>query len=230
MLRAVLFDFDGVILDSEDLHYEAFRRLFEEQGASLTREAYFRECLGFNDAECIRWGLGRTGKIDKAGGLEALARRKSSYYEALLQRQMRFFPGVREFIRAAARRYPLSVTSMARRSEIETALHRAGLSRLFCVIVSGEDVKRTKPDPEAYEKTLSRLNARLDLEPGRRVLPSECLVIEDSAAGIESAKGAGMLVLGLAHTEEAERLQRADRVLPSLEGVSLREVLALFGE
>ena len=230
MLRAILFDFDGVILDSEELHYEAFRRVFEEQGASLTREAYYRECLGFNDVECIRWGLGGTGKIDEAGALEALARRKSSYYEALLHEQMRFFPGVCEFIRAAARRYPLSVTSMARRHEIEAALHRAGLSRLFCVIVSGEDVERTKPDPEAYEKTLSRLNARLDPEPGRRIRPSECLVIEDSAAGIESAKGAGMRVLGLAHTEEADRLQRADRVLPSLEGVSLRDVLALFDE
>lgn len=230
MLRAILFDFDGVILDSEDLHYEAFRRVFEEEGVSLTREAYYRECLGFNDVECIRWGLAGTGRINEAGGLEALTRRKSSYYDALLHRKMRFFPGVCDFIRAAAERYPLSVTSMARRAEIEAVLSKADLSRLFCVIVSGEDVERTKPDPEAYEKTLSRLNARLDLEPGRRVQPSECLVIEDSAAGIESAKGAGMRVLGLAHTEEVDRLRLADRVLPNLEGVPLRDVLALFGE
>ena len=231
MIRAILFDFDGVILDSEDLHYEAFRRVFEEQGVSLARETYYQNCLGFNDIECIRWGLAETGRIDEAGALEPLVRQKSVYFDELLKNRMRFFPGVCDFIRAAGGKYPLAVTSMARRGEIEFALRKAELSDLFCLIVSGEDVKNTKPDPEAYEKTLSLLNDRLSLLGlEQSIRPGQCLVIEDSAAGIQSAKAAGMRVLGLAHTEEADRLSNADRVLPSLEGVSLEDVEAIFGQ
>ena len=228
MLRAILFDFDGVILDSEELHYEAFRRVFEEEGVSLTREAYYRCCLGFNDAECIRWGLGETEKLGEPGGLEELARRKAVYFDGLRQNQVRFFPGVRKFIRVAASKYPLAVASMALRREIEFTLEKASLSDLFCVIVSGDEIEKTKPDPEAYQKALSGLNEHLALEPPRRILASECLVIEDSAAGIGSAKAAGMRVLGLAHTEDAARLKDADRVLPSLEGVSLEDMELFF--
>lgn len=230
MLKAILFDFDGVILDSEEYHYEAFQRVFEEEGVSLTRESYYQNCLGFNDVECFRWGLKGTGKIDEAGGIEALTDRKAVYFEELLEKQMRFFPGVCEFIRAAGKKYPLAVTSMARRGEIEIALSRAGLSDLFRLIVSGEDVEKTKPDPEAYEKTLHMLNAHLSFtKTEKEIRPEQCLVIEDSSAGIQSAKAAGMNVLALAQTEEPDRLKTAaDQVLLSLDGVSLEEVEALF--
>ncbi|MGW8322257.1 MAG: HAD family hydrolase [Thermodesulfobacteriota bacterium] len=230
MLRAILFDFDGVILDSEEYHFEAFRRVFEEEGVSLTREAYYQNCLGFNDVECFRWGLQGAGKIEEAGGIEELTDRKAVYFEELLGKQMRFFPGVCEFIRAAGERYPLAVTSMARRGEIESALRKADLSDCFHLIVSGEDVERTKPDPEPYEKTLRRLNAHLSLtKTEREIQPDQCLVIEDSSAGIQSAKAAGMNVLALAQTEEPARLKKAaDRVLLSLEGVSLKDVEAFF--
>ena len=229
MLRTILFDFDGVILDSENLHYEAFRRVFEEEGIPLARETYYESCLGFNDVECCRWGLRGIGRIEEAGELERLTRRKAAYFEELLRSGTRFFPGVCDFIRAAGGKYPLAVTSMARREEIEFALGKAGLADLFRVIVSGQDVERTKPDPEAYEKTLRLLNARLSLNgTEHEIRPQECLVVEDSSAGIQSAKAAGMHVLGLAQTEEAGRLKAADRVLPSLEGVSLEDVEALF--
>lgn len=229
MLRAILFDFDGVILDSEDLHYEAFRRVFEEEGVSLARETYYESCLGFNDVECFRWGLRGTDRIEEAGGIERLTGRKAAYFEELLRSRMRFFPGVRAFIRAAGRKYPLAVTSMARREEIEFALGKAGLADLFRLIVSGQDVERTKPDPEPYERTLRLLNAHLSLNGTERAIrPQECLVVEDSSAGIQSAKAAGMHVLGLSQTEPAARLKAADRVLPTLEGVSLEEVEAFF--
>jgi beta-phosphoglucomutase len=229
MLKAILFDFDGVILDSEEYHYEAFQRVFEEEGFSLTRESYYQNCLGFNDVECFRWGLKGAGKIDEAGGIEALTDRKAVYFEELLRNQMRFFPGVCEFIRAAAEKYPLAVTSMARRGEIEFALRKADLADLFCLILSGEDVERTKPDPEPYEKTLRLLNAHLSLtNTEREIRPGQCLVIEDSSAGIQSAKAAGMNVLALAQTEEPDGLKTADRVLPSLDGVSLDHVEAFF--
>jgi HAD superfamily hydrolase (TIGR01509 family) len=230
MIKAILFDFDGVILDSEEYHFEAFQRVFEEEGASLSREAYYRDCLGFNDVECFRWGLKGSKKLEEPGGLEELTDRKAVYFEDLLRNRMRFFPGVCEFIRAAGVRYPLAVTSMAQRGEIELALRKADLADLFHLIVSGEDVERTKPDPEAYEKTLHLLNVHLSLtKTDREIRPEQCLVIEDSSAGVTSAKAAGMNVLALAQTEEPDRLQAsADHVLLSLEGVSLEEVEALF--
>jgi beta-phosphoglucomutase-like phosphatase (HAD superfamily) len=119
---------------------------------------------------------------------------------------------------------------MAQRGEIELALRKADLADLFHLIVSGEDVERTKPDPEAYEKTLHLLNVHLSLtKTDREIRPEQCLVIEDSSAGVTSAKAAGMNVLALAQTEEPDRLQAsADHVLLSLEGVSLEEVEALF--
>ena len=230
MLKAILFDFDGVILDSEEYHFEAFRRVFEEEGVSLSRETYYQNCLGFNDVECFRWGLKGTPKMDEAGGIKELTDRKAVYFEELLENQMRFFPGVCEFIRSAGEKYPLAVTSMARRGEIEMALRSADLADLFRLIVSGEDVEKTKPDPEAYEKTLRMLNAHLSFtETKREIRPEQCLVVEDSSAGIQSAKAAGMNVLALAQTEDPDRLKAAaDQVLLSLEGVSLEEVEALF--
>jgi len=230
MLKAILFDFDGVILDSEEYHFEAFQRVFEEEGVSLSREAYYRNCLGFNDVECFRWGLKGSRKLEEPGGLEELTDRKAVYFEDLLRNQMRFFPGVCEFIREAGEKYPLAVTSMARRGEIEMALRKADLADLFRLIVSGEDVERTKPDPEPYDKTLRLLNTHLSLtNTEREIRPDQCLVVEDSSAGVESAKSAGMNVLALAQTEEPEHLQAAaDQVLLSLEGVSLEEVEALF--
>jgi HAD superfamily hydrolase (TIGR01509 family) len=229
MIRALLFDFDGVILDSEDLHFEAFRKVFAEEGVCLSRETYYESCLGFNDVECLRWGLAGSRTIEQPGALARLTERKGRYFDDLLRTRMRFFPGVRAFIRAAGEKYPLAVTSMARREEIESALRKEGLLDLFRLIVSGQDVEKTKPDPEPYEKTLRLLNEHLSLtRTDRPIRPEECLVIEDSAAGIQSAKAAGMRVLALAQTAEAARLEAADRVLPSLEGISLEEVEALF--
>lgn len=229
MLKAILFDFDGVILDSEEYHFEAFQKVLKEEGVSLTRESYYQNCLGFNDVECFRWGLKGTGRSEEPGEIEELTERKAVYFEELLAKQMRFFPGVCEFIRAAGAKYPLAVTSMARRGEILIALGKAGVDDLFRLIVSGEDVERTKPDPEPYEKTLRLLNAHLSLaRTEQKIRPEQCLVIEDSSAGIQSAKAAGMNVLALAQTEEPDRLEAADRVLPSLDGVSLADVEALF--
>jgi len=228
MLKAFLFDFNGVILDDEDHHYESLKRVLEEEGVSISREAYYRHCLGFNDFECFLWGLGNAQRVRKTGGMESLVQRKSLYYQELLQAETRFFPGVCEFIRTAAKKYPLGLASMAHRSEIEWALAKAGIGRLFSAIVSGEEVTQTKPDPEPYLEALRRLNRKLRDAGRDPVGPAECLVIEDSAQGIQSAKRAGMRALGLAQSVTAEELREADWVLPSLEHVSLNEVEVFF--
>lgn len=228
MLQALIFDFNGVILDDEDHHFESLRRVLAEQGRSITHEAYLRECLGFDDVACFRWGLGDAEGIRRAGGMEALLRRKSTLYEALLRQETRFFPGVCELIREAGARYPLGVASMAVRKEILWALNEAGVEHLFTVIVSSEDVSRTKPAPDVYEHAFRLLFAGAGRERDPSFTPEACLVIEDSVPGIRSARSAGMRVLAVAHTAEPHELGEADWVLPSLEGMRLSRLEDLF--
>lgn len=228
MLKAIFFDFNGVILDDEELHFESLRKVLEEEGVSITREAYYRDCLGFNDTDCFRWGLESEERLAQAGGIDKLVERKSVYYQQLLQREVRFFPGVCEFIRTASGKFSLGLASMALRSEIEWTLQRAGILHLFQAIVSGEDVGRTKPDPEAYLEALRRMNEALRRAGKAEASAMESLVVEDSQPGIQAARRAGMKVLALAHTCRPEELEEADWVLPSLEGVSPEEVETRF--
>jgi len=231
MLKAIIFDFNGVILDDEEYHYLALKQVLEEEGVRITREEYYRDCLGFGDVECFEWGLGDESEIRRAGGMAALLGRKSLYYEELLNQETRFFPGVREFIREAAEDSILAVASMALRREIDLALRAAGLSSLFSVIVSAEDVSKPKPDPEVYLKALAGLNQLLSSQgTAQQILPAECLVIEDSVPGIRSARAAGMRVVGLVHTVGADQLEEADHVLPSLLGISPAQLGSLLPE
>ncbi len=225
MLRAVFFDFNGVILDDEEYHYLSLKRVLEEEGIAISREAYYRDCLGFGDTECFEWGLEGSEKIHAGGGMAELIRRKSAYYEALLEREARFFPGVCELIREMAPAYPLGVASMALRQEIDLALHKAGLADLMTVIVSGEDVARPKPAAEIYELALAQMNLTLSRGNGRqKITAADCLVIEDSVPGIRSARAAGMRVLGVAHTVTETELKEADWVVPSLSGLSRKDL------
>ena len=229
MLKAIIFDFNGVILDDEEYHYESLKQVLREEGVGITRDEYYRDCLGFDDVECFQWGLKNGNKIRDAGGMETLVARKSVYYEERLKSDTRFFPGVCEFIRSSAGKYPLGVASMALRQEIDLALEQAGLKDLFAVIVSAEDVKKTKPDPEVYRKALERMNQRSP-EAVEQVLlnAGECLVIEDSAPGVQAAKAAGMPVLGLTHTVDPDQLRGADWILPTLEGIPVEDVETMF--
>lgn len=227
MLRAIFFDFNGVILDDEEYHYLSLQQVLEEEGISITREAYYRDCLGFGDVECFEWGMPGPEAIRGAGGMRGLIRRKSAYYEELLQREARFFPGVCELIREAGKRYPLGVASMALRQEIDLALRKAGITELLPVVVSGEDVARPKPAPDVYEMALGQMNRIANRgKGGGRIAPAECLVVEDSVPGIRSARAAGMRVLGVAHTLDPADLGEADWVAPALTGLSVTDLEA----
>lgn len=230
MLRAILFDFNGVILDDEEYHFESFRRVLEEEGLSISRTDYYRDCLGFNDEQLFQWRLGDPDRIDRAGGMERLVSRKSVYYERLLAEEMRFFPGIRSLIRSVASRYPLGVASMALRREIEFALRRAGILEMFHVIVCDEDVSETKPDPEVYLRALERMNQEVFRHPAAPLLPAECLVIEDSVPGIQAARAAGIPVLAVCNTVGADELQAADWILRDVQGLSVGDIEALVAD
>ncbi len=213
-LRAVIFDFNGVIVDDEPLHFELFQRVMTEEGLSLSEETYHEKYLGYDDRGCFTAALTDAGREEQAGDahhLNQLIARKAAYYLDAIKERYLLFPGVVELVRRLAGRFPLAIASGALRDEIELVLNRAEIRDCFRVIIAAEDVSACKPDPEGYLKALASLNS---LGPHKQ--PNECLVIEDSIAGVEAAKRAGMRCLAVTNSYAAEELKEADWIVSSL--------------
>jgi beta-phosphoglucomutase len=221
-MRAVIFDFDGVLVDSEPSHYRALRDALAEEGIRITPEEYASRYLAYDDRECIRIALEHDGQPCEAARVEAAARRKAQIFDALLG-HVPFFDGARELVADLARTMPLAIASGALRGEIERIVEAGGLRPSFAAIIGADDVSRCKPHPEPYLTALSRLRQRApDLRAG------ECLVIEDSVAGITAGRAAGMRVLGVAHSYPPEKLEAAHHVLPALRGLRAADLQELF--
>ena len=216
-LRAIIFDFNGVIVDDEPLHLELFRQVLLEEGIFLTDEEYHERYLGFDDRGCFTEALKDNKRTPDAADeefIQALIRRKAAYYRQAIEERFLLFPGVVEFIKSCAEKYPLAIASGALRPEIEFVLERGGISDCFKLIVAAEDVSECKPDPEGYLRALGLLNAISDAP----IQAHECLVIEDSVAGVEAAKRAGMRCVAVTNSYAAEELQAADEIVASLIG------------
>jgi len=221
--RAVVFDFDGVIVDSEPVHLAAFQRTLAAERIELTAEEYYARYLGFDDHDAIVAALRDAGEEPEDARVRALMTRKAEAFLTAVRAGVPLFPGVREFVRTAAARVPLAVASGALRHEIELILAHAGLADAFAGIVSAEDVQAGKPAPETFLRARDLL--------ARRVpdLPAEaCLVIEDSLAGVEGARSAGMRCLAVTNSYPAAALAAADLVVPSLAAVTWDDVVRLF--
>jgi len=163
MLKAIIFDFNGVILNDEPLHFAAMRDAVADLGIPLTPEDYWNKYLPFDDRECLETVCrDHSFQLDETTRRESLAR-KARNYQQLLRGGFPLFPGVTQFIQAAAGRYPLALASGARRSEIESALDSTGLKRHFTVIVAAEDFVLGKPNPESFLLALEWLNAARDV-------------------------------------------------------------------
>lgn len=215
MLRAVLFDFDGVIVDTESLHWAALNEVLGLHGIEeVSWERYCQEMLGLDDRGLFVGAYAQAGVVLSQEELRRLIGEKSRRFLARAARQSVLLPGAAEFIQSLSRRYPLAICSGALRPEIEAILEATGLRQHFGVIVSAEDVDRGKPDPQGYLLAMrgvqetARLNAPLQ--------PAECLVVEDSYPGIEAAKEAGMMCLAVATSVQGELLLEADAVVGSL--------------
>ncbi len=230
MFRAILFDFNGVLVDDEPLHFEMFARVLAEEGVLLSTEDYYRKFLGFDDRGCFAAVLEAAGQEVGGPRLMRLIARKARYYqEGIRAGGYPFFPGAIELIgSAAAAGCMLGVVSGALQEEVEGALRQAGCRALFKVIVAAEDVAEGKPDPEGYLKALDALNAEPPL-PARLLHPHEVLAIEDSPAGLSAASDAGLRTLGVAQTYPADDLTFAEQVVPAVKGLSFAGILARFG-
>jgi len=223
--RAVLFDCDGVLADSEPLHLRAFQHVLAPLGITLTPEAYVADYLGFDDRDVFTEALHAAGHPASAADIEALMRRKAVGFRRILESEVRIYPGVTAFVSACAG-LPLAVVSGALREEIEIVLQRAGIRAAFTTIVAAEDVVAGKPDPEGYLRGLAAL--RQAVGP---IAAAECLVVEDSLAGLEAARRAGMRRLAVTNSYRADHLRDAsDLVVSTLEGLTLGSLRPLFSE
>jgi HAD superfamily hydrolase (TIGR01509 family) len=219
MLRVVIFDFNGIIVDDEPIHFELFRRVLAEEGMELTADNYYGRYLGFDDRGAfIAAYRDHRRRLDEPE-LSRLIERKAVYYQKAIQDQVKIFPGVQSLVATLSRTFPVAVASGALRHEIEAILATAGLLKHFAVIISAEDVNQGKPEPEIFLKALAGLNARL--ENGPPIAAADCLVIEDSKEGIRGALRAGMKCLAVTNSHPAELLKEANAVVRSLEEVDL---------
>jgi len=217
MIRAVIFDFDGVIANSEPLHFAAFRDILSRETVALTERDYYQRYLGFDDAgvfEAVARDQGIAWNRDR---IRELLERKAARLEELERLTSMLFPGAEAAIRRLSADVPLGIASGAIRPEIERVLERAGLRHLFGAIVAAGDTARGKPAPDPYIRAVSLLSAA----SGLPLEPHECVAIEDSRWGLQSARSAGLRTVAVAHTYSADELLEADLVIPGLEGLSL---------
>jgi beta-phosphoglucomutase-like phosphatase (HAD superfamily) len=221
-LRAAVFDFDGVLVDSEPLHCRALAEALLPEGVAITEEEYRGRYLAYDDRGAIRLALEHhLGGADR-GQVERVEARKVEVFARLIP-GIPVFEGARRLVRDLAAEVPLAIASGARHDEIEAILEGLDLRDAFQAVVGAEDADRTKPDPAPYVEAHRRLRART---PGLE--PSECVAFEDSVPGIVAALGAGMKVVGVAHSYPAEKLRAAHRVVDSLVGLDAPGLRGLF--
>jgi beta-phosphoglucomutase len=206
VIAAVVFDFDGVLVDSEPLHLRAYQEVLEPIGLSLPREKYYASYLGYDDAGVFKAiAEARDCPLDDRK-LDALIEEKSRVFEALVAGADMLYAGAAECVTRLAAHWPLGIASGAARAEIETMLDVRGLAHHFQFIVAAGETPAGKPAPDPYRKA-----AALHGHP-----PQACVAIEDSRWGIESAKAAGLSCIGITHTYPVSELLAADAIVTSL--------------
>lgn len=207
LFQAILFDFDGVLANSEPLHFQSFAQVLKVMGHEFTSAAYLSRYIHGDDETVFRMlSADRDFGWSEQRVLELGAQKRAVFLDFLQDRDL-LYPGVPDLVRSLRDQVPLAVVSMADRPLIERSLARAGIASCFELIVSASDVTRPKPDPQPYLQGLAGLNARRPPQPP--IQPGACGVVEDSGGGVRSGKAAGMTVVGLTHNLPAASLREA---------------------
>jgi len=202
--RAVAFDFNGTLSHDEPILFAVYHEMFAARGRPLSADDYYGTLAGLSEEAIIGTWLGVEGEA-----LAALVEERIERYLELSGDGATVSRSVREAVAYAADRVPVAVVSGAFRREIEPVLAGAGLDRHVEVIVAAEDVERGKPDPAGYARAVELL--------GRRLLPSEVVALEDTEAGVASAKAAGLRCVAVLGTHATERLRGADEIVEAID-------------
>jgi beta-phosphoglucomutase len=216
-LQAIVFDFDGVIADSEPLHLRAFQQALAEEGIELSPQEYYARYLGYDDVGMFQALAGDRGLAMSDRHITALVARKGQKLQDLMRADSVLFPGAREFIREAARTVPIAIASGALRHEIDEIIDAADIGGLFPVIVASGDTPHSKPSPAPYLLAFERLRQN----SGNGLDPRRCVAIEDSRWGIESARGAGLRCVGVTNSYPAHELPGAELIVDGLKALTL---------
>ena len=215
MLQAIVFDFDGVIADSEPLHLRAYQAVLQDEGIELTREDYYARYLGFDDSGLFRALAKDRGIEIDDDRVDSWIDSKSQIVEDLLSSDSVLFPGAATCIRILAKRFPIAIASGALEPEIALVLEMTGLADCFKAIASGSDGVRGKPAPDLYLLALAKLRNFAQVEAG------SCVAIEDSHWGLEAARKAGLRTVAVTHTYPAAELGGADFVVDRLSDITI---------
>ncbi|KAA0888007.1 HAD family hydrolase [Oryzomonas rubra] len=210
--NAVIFDFDGVIVDTEPLHYKAFQRILEPLGLGFSWQQYVDIYMGFDDRDAFVEAFATQNRPLDTATLSSLVERKAEIFQTVIQDGITSYPGVVELIKKLHHmKVPLAISSGALQSDIAPIVEQLGIANCFDVIVTADDVTKSKPDPETYRLAFEKLASHAALTPDRTI------AIEDTPAGITAAKGAGLQVIGLTNSYPKALISEASVVLDSLE-------------
>lgn len=230
-LKAVLFDFNGIIINDEVIHRQLTEEMLLTENLIIKPGEFEQVCLGRSDRACFKELLESRGRVVSDEYLAKLLSQKTNNYATILGKveELPLYPGVKELIsQISSDNLRLGLVSGALRKDIELVLERANLTEYFEVIVSTDDVATSKPEPEGYLLAVELLNKK---HPELDLKSSECLVIEDTPAGIQSAKNAGMQVVAAAHTYPFHMLQRqANWTVDYLSDIELERIKSFFLE
>ncbi len=223
MLKAVIFDFDGVITDSEILHLRAFNQVLAGHGIEITTKDYYKDYLGLTDLDLIKLLIAQ-GQLKAGSSIEDIASQKKQAFEQLAKTDGRIIEGVRDFLQMLSQNnIPLAICSGALRAEIELVLEQARLRSFFTVIVSSDDVKKGKPNPAGFLLALRKLNK----QSPQPISAGQCIVIEDSHWGLEAAKSAGMHTVAVTNSYDAEELSLAEKIVSKLSELTISDLQQL---
>ncbi len=225
MLKAVIFDFDGVVADSELLHYRALNSAFGLHGVKVPEDEYYERYLGYSDCECVEIVNANYNMGLDSEGIDKLIAHKTEVFNRLVKEDTAIIDGVVDFVEMLrGNAIPMAVCSGGTRSDIDLMVKGTELARVFDPIVTADDVKKGKPDPEGFQLVLSRLNQRAK----ERIPAGECVVIEDSRWGLQAAAAAGMHTIAVTNTYDAEHLDPyAEMVVKRLDEIRMEDLHGL---
>jgi len=226
MLQAVVFDFDGVITDSEILHFRAFNQILEQFNVQITKPDYYKKYLGFSDRDCYE-ALMQEGRLPiEAQQVADLIAQKKEVYLHLAQTEGHIIAGVRAFLELLRTHHiPLGICSGALQSEIEYILDQARIRSYFVTVVAADHVMRGKPDPEGFLLALQELQ-----QVNSAITAKDCVVIEDAHWGLKAAQAAGMRTVAVTNSYPAEQLSMADQIVNQLDEITMDDLHGLCAQ